>query len=699
MWMARRVAWTIGVMSLALLAATLILMLLDRGIDLPQGGSWGPDDFFDVIVAVGVPVLGIVIVRKQPRNVIGWLFIVASLALGVVTLGQAYAIHALVADPGSLPAGRVLAWLSNIVWPIPVTALILLFFLFPTGYPVSRRWRIALWVTTGIYVMLTVSSVILATQNWSDPFEGIDVEAGAAGLAILIGALAAPLLMLLSVISIVSRFRRSSAEQRLQLKWFLSAAAVAAGVLSIGFFSESPLISVAVSLSMLWLYVAIGIAMVKHNLYDIDLILNKAIAYGALAAVITGIYVILVVVIGAVIGVTEGLSLVATAIVAVAFQPIRRRAQRFANQLVYGERATPYEVLSRFSEHLGEAYLGEDIVVQMARLLAEGTGAESATVWLRIDSGLRSVATWPAERFSAVTLQLARGEPPSFDDATVSVPVRHRSELLGVLTVRKPPKEPISPVEEALVVDLARQAGVVMANCQLIEDLHAARQRLVAAQDEERRRIERDLHDGAQQQLIALAVRLKLVRSTALNDPMKADGMLRQLEGDVAEALASLREMARGIYPPLLADQGLVAAIEAQSQRSPLRIRIEADRIGRYPQQVEAAVYFCTLESLQNTAKYAEATEVVVRLLEDQGGLMFQIEDDGRGFDREAAQLGSGLQNMLDRLAALSGELEVRSRPGEGTLIEGRVPLPHPTDTHQVIGGGGLAGVGVARSA
>ena len=666
----------VGATSLVLLTAALILMFLDRGIDLPSGGSWGPDDAFDVIVAIGVPVLGIVIVNTQPRNTIGWLFIVTGIALGLVTFGQTYALHVLAADPGSLPGGQALAWLSNVVWPTPVAALILVFFLFPTGQPVSRRWRIAVWLTAATYVVLTVASAILATQRWSsDPFEGIDIEAGTAGLAIIISALMAPVLLLLAVVSIIVRFRRSTGIERLQLKWFVSAAAVSALMFSIAFFSESSVISVAVPLSLLGLYAAIGIAMVKHNLYDIDFILSKAIAYGALAAIITGIYVIVVAGIGAVIGLTEGLSLVATAIVAVAFQPLRDRAQRFANRLVYGERATPYEILSRFSEHIGEAYLGEDIVVQMARLLAEGLAAESATVWLKFASEMRSVAIWPAVRSSAITLQLTGEEPPSVDDAIVSAPVKHRGELLGLLTVTKPPNDPISPVEAALVADLARQAGVVMANCQLIEDLHAARQRMVAAQDEERRRIERNLHDGAQQQLVALGVRLKLVHSTALNDPEKANRMLQQLEDDVAEALQSLRDLARGIYPPLLADQGLVVAIEAQARRSPLRIRIEADRIGRYPPEVEAAVYFCTLESLQNTAKYAEASEAVVRLVEDEGDVTFQTTDDGRGFDPGATPLGSGLQNMSDRLAALGGKLDVWSRPGAGTVVEGRLPL------------------------
>ena len=438
------------------------------------------------------------------------------------------------------------------------------------------------------------------------------------------------------MVSLVVRFRRSTGAERLQLKWFVSAAAVAAVAFSVGFFFDSPLVSAIVSISLAFLYVAIGIAMLKHNLYDIDLIINKTITYGALAAFITAIYVIVVVVIGAFIGVTEGVSLLATAVVAVAFQPIRRRAQQIANRLVYGERATPYEVLSRFSEHVGETYSGEDILVRMARLLAEGTGATSAVVWLRVGDEVRPVASWPTNGAMASAIPFMADEPPVVDGATASIPVRHQRELLGLLTVTKPPNESLSPVEEKLVTDLAGQAGLVLANFKLIEDLRASRQRLVAAQDAERRRLERNLHDGAQQQLVALAVRLRLARTTASKDLAEADRMLEQLEGDVTDALENLRELARGVYPPLLADQGLAAAIEAQARRSPVPVRVEADGIGRYPQELETAVYFCTLEALQNAAKYAQANEVAVSLLEDHGELVLSIRDDGVGFDRAA---------------------------------------------------------------
>src|SRR5262245_59274621 len=679
-WTAKRLAWVVGVFSMLLLTATLVLMFVDRNAELPANvGSWGPNDVFDIIVTFGVPILGIVIVNKQPKNTIGWLFLLAAVALGLGTFGQTYALHVLVAEPGSLPAGKALGWVSNVVWPIPVAVLILLFLLFPSGHPVTPRWRIVGWFTVAMLAVLLVASVIIATQNWSDPFLNVTDDtpgafADAARVAVVIGVFAELGALLLSVVSVVIRYRRSTGVERLQLKWFVSAAAVSAVAFSVGLFSENAVVAALVSVSLLGLWFAIGVAMVKHSLYDIDVILNKAIAYGALAVIFTAVYVLVVVVIGAVVGVTEGLSLVATAIVAVAFQPLRQRAQRFANRLVYGERATPYEVLSRFSEQVGETYSGEDIHVRMVRLLAEGTGAPSAAVWLKVGDEYRPVATWPTNGLPA-PVRVAAGPTPEFEGPTTSVPVKHRGELLGMLTLVKPPNEPLSPVEQALVNDLAGQAALLLANSRLVEDLRASRQRLVAAQDEERRRLERNLHDGAQQQLVALGVQLGLAQRQARQDAPDVAQTLERLQAQTTDALENLRELARGVYPPLLADKGLAAAIDAQARRSPLPVRVESDGIGRYPQEVETAVYFCTLEALQNAAKYADPQEVVVRLREEGDQLVFTIEDDGRGFDQDTTELGSGLQNMSDRLASLDGQLFVDSRPGEGTVVEGRLAV------------------------
>ena len=681
-WTARRLAWGIGVFSLVLMAVTLVQMFVDRATsDLPSSVlSWSTADILDVVSSIGVPVLGIVIVNKQPRNAVGWLFLAAGFSLGLAMFGETYAARALLAEPGSLPGGEALGWLSNVLWSVPVSGLILLFLLFPTGHVLSPRWRIVVWITLGLAAVLVIGSVIIATALWSTPFVDIpDVETGAwsdaALAALVIAGLAQIVMLFLSVGSMVLRYRRSTGQERLQLKWFVSAASVAAVVFTVGFVSESAVVSVLVSLTLIGLWVAIGISMVKHSLFDIDVILNKAIAYGALAVIFTAVYVLVVVVVGAVIGVTEGLSLIATAIVAVAFQPIRVRAQRFANRLVYGERATPYEVLSRFSEQVGETYSGEDINVRMVRLLAEGTGASSAGVWLLVGDEFRAVATWPADGLPA-PVRAPDGPAPAFEGATASVPVKHRGELLGMLTLVKPPNEPLTPVEQTLVNDLAGQAALLLANSRLIEDLRASRQRLVAAQDEERRRLERNLHDGAQQQLVALGVQLGLAQRQAREDAPAVAETLERLQGQTTDALENLRDLARGVYPPLLADKGLAAAIDAQARRSPLPVRVESDGIGRYPQEIETAVYFCTLEALQNAAKYASPEEVVVRLREEEGGeLVFTIEDDGRGFDQANTKFGSGLQNMSDRLAALGGELFVDSRPGEGTVVEGRVAV------------------------
>jgi signal transduction histidine kinase len=198
---------------------------------------------------------------------------------------------------------------------------------------------------------------------------------------------------------------------------------------------------------------------------------------------------------------------------------------------------------------------------------------------------------------------------------------------------------------------------------------------LVEAQDFERRRIERNIHDGAQQQLVALGVKLSLAQRLLRGDVDAADRMLDQLRGEATQALDDLRELARGIYPPLLADRGLVEALQAQARKAPFPVQVDAGGdIGRQPQELEAAVYFCVLEALQNVAKYANASRVAVRLLASGGSLVFDVTDDGVGFDAGATSHGTGLQGMTDRLGALSGGVTVTSSPGTGTTVTGTLP-------------------------
>jgi signal transduction histidine kinase len=262
--------------------------------------------------------------------------------------------------------------------------------------------------------------------------------------------------------------------------------------------------------------------------------------------------------------------------------------------------------------------------------------------------------------------------------------VRHQGEVLGALTVTKRRGESLTPIETKLMDDLAHQAGLVLKNVGLtadlqarLVDLRASRQRLVAAQDDERRKLERDLHDGAQQYLVAIKVKLGLAAMLLTKDPERAMTTLAQLKSDADEALETIRDLARGIYPPLLAEKGLPTALQAQARKATLPITIEADDIGRYPPDTEAAVYFCILEALQNTQKYAQASRAVVRLRQDGDQLAVEVADDGRGFVVSTTARGNGLTNMEDRLDAIGGNLQVESALGRGTTLRALVPVSH----------------------
>jgi signal transduction histidine kinase len=369
--------------------------------------------------------------------------------------------------------------------------------------------------------------------------------------------------------------------------------------------------------------------------------------------------------------------------IALLFQPLRRRAQRVANRLVYGERATPYQVLSDFAEGMAGTLPIDEVLARMASVTADGTGATRADVWIRIGDELRPAAAWPPGSSPRVAAPVSGSDDgvPALD-GTASVAVRQGDDLLGALTIEKPPSEPLTPTEDKLLHDVASQAGLVLRNVRLaaelrenIEELKASRRRLVEAQDSERRRIERNLHDGAQQRLVALSVQLGLLDRLA-NDPERVRETTGRLRDELQDALEDLRDLARGIYPPLLADKGLSVALEAQARRAVVPTTVEADGVGRYAQEIEAAVYFCALEAMQNVAKYANAASSVIRLADTDGYLLFEVQDDGHGFDPSGIGYGTGLRGMADRLEAVGGSLEVLGEPGHGTLVRARIELP-----------------------
>jgi signal transduction histidine kinase len=690
------IALTIALAALALEVAAWTLAYLNGDLNVLTS-PFGPD----LVVDVSIIPVGFIVASRERRNPIGWLFLGAALLGSLHAFSGEYAMRGLLSAHG-LPGLQWAAWLSNwIIIPVfPTGAFLFILLLFPTGRLVSPRWRLlagAALVVTALLLLpvipydgpISIASNVRAVPN----------PTAIRGFGSVFGWLwviwpASQLLLLPAGASIVVRYRRSAGEERQQIKWFAFAVVATlvayAVTFPFGFASQysAPLSNAVLEAGIgIAIPVACALAILKYRLYGIDIVISRTLVYGALAALITGVYVGIAVGVGTLVGSggkpNLGLSILATAIVAVGFQPVRVRLQRIVNRLVYGKRATPYEVLSEFSQRVAETYAAGEVLPRMARVLQEGTSAAAATVWLRSGDQLRPAATYPETSNGQSPLPLVGSRLPEIDGVQRAVPVLHQGDLLGALTITKRRGESLTPIEQKLIEDLAHQAGLVLKNVgltsellQRLDELRASRQRLVASQDEARRRLERNLHDGAQQHLVALKVKVGLAGMLMDRNPDQARAMLQQLKGDADEALENLRDLARGIYPPILAERGLVEALQAQARKATVPVLVEAGAIHRHPQEQEAAVYFSVLEALQNVQKYAGASQATVRLTESAGMLRFEVDDDGCGFELANVRKGSGLTNVADRLDALDGRLEIDSAVGHGCRLRGSLPLP-----------------------
>ena len=695
-------AWLLFIVAIGTASAAVVFTLMSGGSSEPSVTSVGVGDVLYLVSFQLFSVVGVLIASRRPENAVGWLLLAIGVANGIGLLSGSYPGWALYVHP-SAPLGAEIAGLTSWLW-IPAVALPATFLLliFPDGHLPSPRWRWFARVLAG--GMIAGSIGILFSPGPIEGFPGVTNPFGAAWLSWLtLGIIVIPFGVVAAVASLVIRFRRATGDDRQQIKWIAVAAAIV-GVLygtalivsfASGWDNQGPgwvqtLQSLCLA-SFGLLPIAIGIAVLKYRLYDLDLVIRKTVVFALLAAFITAVYVGIVVGVGTIAGASSNtvLSAVAAAAVALAFQPVRRGAQRIADRLVYGSRATPYELLSDFSQRVSSTYAADDVLPRMARLVAEGIGADRAAVWLRSDGVLRVAASWPNddERPAPVAMIDDGDAVPSLPGSTDTFPVDHHGESLGALGVAMPLNDPMDPTKAKLVEDLASQAGLVLHNVSLtaelqarLDDLRAAQKRLVAAQDHERRKLERNIHDGAQQQLVALTVKLRLAQALVGKEPARAESMLVDLQADSQSALEDLRDLARGIYPPLLADKGLAAALASQLRKSAVPATLLADDVGRYPQEIEAAVYFSCLEALQNAAKYAAASSATVELHDDGTELGFTVSDDGLGFDPSSVVYGTGLQGITDRLGAIDGRLVVESAPGRGTVVTGHVPSRGRTD-------------------
>jgi len=643
--------------------------------------------------AIAYAIAGYAIIRRSAAHTIGWLCLFVGGVLELSLVLSMYGIYAIAVAPGSLPGPALALALAQPTPVIFIGGLALILLLFPTGHPVGPRWR---WIVGSTVAGLAIAFLSIfepqtITDIWSDELSHAGVSAiDPVGISALrgpmqvLGPVAGILLAVGSVAAVVSLFvrrRHASLEERQQIRWLalVGGAAVLWIVVMLPLAAISdPALDDTIGAAF-WIVItplvalgppiAIGIGIVRYRLYDIDVVIRKTVVVAVIAFVLTALY-IAVLAVATVAPISR--AAIAILLVAITFNPVRRAARAIGDRVAYGARASNYEVLSDFSERIAETYAADDVLPRMASVLASGTGADTATVWLRVGSELRPVASVGATEDRQPLAIASDALPELPGDATE---IRQGGELLGALSVVMPANDPLDHARRSLLQDMAAQAGLVLRNARLIEELRASRQRLVAAQDEERRRLERNIHDGAQQQLVALRVQLKLARTMLERDADRAGTMLDRLEGATTQALEDLRDLARGIYPPLLADRGLPSALEAQARKAALPVDVRSEGVGRYGQDVEAAVYFCALEALNNIAKYAEASRATVELAQANGSLSFTVKDDGAGFDTTATGYGTGLQGMADRLDAIGGSLRVASEPGRGTTVTGVVPV------------------------
>jgi signal transduction histidine kinase len=687
----RAIAWTVFVLG--------ILFLIAQGwfeYQLrfqPDAADWTTQGWLQstlfVTMILTFSTTGLILATRRPENALGWLLLAVGAILSIST--GAYGRYSVLVEP--LPFGRPALALDQWTW-VPAIGLMGTYtiLLFPDGHLPSRRWRWLGWLAFTTIVMASASilfadSPIKAspTVEIANPFAIHSLGAVFSALQFTIVLL--PICLVASAVALVMRFRRSHGVERQQMKWLAFAGSVIAGlylvVMILGVFvvTETPQPAWLGNLQVLALFsfalipISIGFAVLRYRLWDIDVVISKTVVFGLLVGFITVVYVAVVVGIGTLLGDANNpaLSIAATALVALLFGPVRERVRRFANRLVYGKRATPYEVMAGFAHRVSGSISVDQVLPEMAEVAARGVGARAARVRVTLPRAAERARTWPEDT-----------DGP-FDR---SLDVAYQGDVIGAIEVAMPAGEPLRPDAERLLDDLAAQAGLALHNVRLTEELairagelaaqaeglRISRERLVTARDAQRRGLERDIREGPERQLQEIRSDLQTV---TVEEP-RAEERLDALTARANETLEGLRDLARGIFPPLLADQGVVAALEAHIRKVGANAKVHATpefTADRFDADVEACLYFCSLQAIQNVLRHAGNAVCTVELDADGSVIRFALSDRGAGFDPATTPRGMGIDIMQDRIDALEGELVVTSAPGAGTTIEGTVPL------------------------
>jgi two-component system NarL family sensor kinase len=682
---AARLAWWLCAVSLAMMLARLVVVVvLGRSAALPPGFPAPVIQAIEVIGFLGVPILGAVIAAHRPENPYGWLWSAAGLILGVSFLAFGYGAYALVVAPGALPGGVAAGWVSTVMKNgVAFGLLPFVFLLFPNGRLPSGRWRPVAWAAGLVGVALVVLVAVRPGSFYEFPFVDNPVRfTGTTGELIewlFVGdfanlvVLAWGLTVLLSVVSMVVRFRRASGQERQQLKWFAAMCVVLLGFFLALVFAPLAWKSRLVD-AVLWavlasaMYAAIGIAVLRHRLYDIDLLLNRTLVYGLLTVGGVGVYVGVVKSAEWLLreGVGLGGSLVATAVIAVGFAPARDRLQRWVDRRLYGERHDPVRAMARLGERLRDApsgVPGGDVLAGVLQTVCETLRLPWAS--LRVEDGVE-VATF--------------GRPGT---ASESIPLEHEGQRIGALLVGARSGEDALGVADRRVLEvLAAPVAVAVHAVLLSQELQRSRERLVAAREEERRRLRRDLHDGLGPILTAVTLKADAARSALDTAPTQADGLLAELRGDANQAIGDLRRVIYDLRPAPLDELGLLGALSQQMDRfarQGLSITLDAPpALPVLPAAVEVAAYRIIAEALTNIARHARAHQVTITVAVD-GDLSLAVHDDGTAStaNGDGWRPGVGLLSMAERVAEVGGTLQVGPTP-TGGRVQASLPLELP---------------------
>lgn len=682
-----RAAWNrafvvLGGIALPVLAGILIWAPEAVGGKVAGSVAW---------IALGiVPIflVGAYVAHRSPEHPQALRLVLAgsSLAVGEVL---AYTLTLGIADP--LPWWWVpLDVLAQWVGMVTVVAIGAMFALYPHGtgeQPWHGRIVRGMWWTAAllpILLLLTNDRIVVSSWLADDPIRPANPLV-VPWLSWLGGPLDAlfqsSVPVMVGLVVLAARYVRAGHDLRRQMRllFFVMAIALIGFVVDIAYkvagAGTPQFVMVWYMVASLLIPAIIVVGIVQFRFFDIDLVVRRSVVYAALSLGIAGVYVVLAVIPGLAFGrrVPVELAVLLTIGAALLFQPVRKWLNAKADRWVFGERVNRYRLLTDFGADLDRSVHLDDLLPTLAATVSRGLAADWVRVCLRGD-----------DRWLADPVGLA-GEP-SGEPELVEM-LDRAGETVGRIECGPAP-EPYTDADRELLATLAGQAATAISNARLtaqsadrLVELERSRARIVSAQDAERRRIERDIHDGVQQDVVALILKMGLARSQVARGETAPAAALEELQADARELLGDLRELSQGIRPAVLSDRGLVAAVEARVAKLPLAIHLHADRelrSRRYGADIEAAAFFLVCEAVTNAAKHSAADSVRVDLSEDDHTLTVSVHDDGAGF-APVDGAGMGLVNLRDRVEALGGTLAVTGRAGAGTDVLARLPLPRPT--------------------